>query len=270
LIYYFNIYQNLLIDLDFILLFCKMEDLVIKKTIVEMFQDRNYVFPDKFNVSNTIATISNYLRKGEDESGIKSVIDTLTFINAEVQDSNDLVTDDKGNFVYVLILDDESGFYKGDEREFAVREASKRLRKVFPDLGITKKMEDLVDFLHILIVYNATKNKKGEYDVSKYEDPSLDVFNLEIWPKHMLRFNVTKHSKVPKHILMTQDQMQAHMDQFNLTPSACQKIMINDPVIRYFYGQPKQMFKIIRIGQDINYRMVIKVNLAGFKPKPSR
>jgi DNA-directed RNA polymerase subunit H (RpoH/RPB5) len=247
-----------------------MEDLVIKKTIVEMFRDRNYVFPNNFDAPATIETISDYLRTGQDEAKINSVVDSLTFINNDVQDSNDLVTDDRGNFVYVLILDDDSGFYKGEEREFAVREASKRLRKVFPDLGITKKMEDLVEFLHIVIVYNATKNKKGEYDVSKYEEPSLDVFNLEIWPKHMLRFNVTKHSKVPRHTLMTQDEMHAHMAHFNLTPSGCQKIMINDPVIRYYYGQPKQMFKIVRIGQDINYRMVIKVNLAGFKPKPSR
>jgi len=235
-----------------------MTDLDVKKTLVEMLRDRKYVFPNHFDPQAAI----DKLAKQEDVM--------IPFANQEVTDSNDLVTDDRGGFVYVLILEDDQGFYKSNDRDFTVREASKRLRKVFPDLGITKNMEDLTEFVHFIVIYNATKNNKGGYDTSKYEAGSLDVFNLEIWPKHMLRFNVTHHSLVPQHILMTQDEVQAHLNEFNLTPSGCQKIMINDLPIRYYYGQPKQMFKITRVGQDITYRMVIKVNLATFKPKPSR
>jgi len=234
-----------------------------------MLRDRNYVFPEGFDVEETIQQLENAMNRQMVEVGdvIEQEIE-IPFINREIEDAAELVVDDEGGFVYVMILEDDQGYYKGAEREFVVREISKKLRKVFPDMGVTKKIEDLVASVHILIVYNANKNSRQKYDNSKYEADALKNFNYEIWPKHMLRFNVTKIDKVPQHIPLSKEDGLKHMNKFNLTPAHMEKVMIDDPVIRYFYGQPKQVFKINRIGQDIGYRIVINMSLSAFVPKP--
>jgi DNA-directed RNA polymerase subunit H (RpoH/RPB5) len=46
-----------------------------------------------------------------------------------------------------------------------------------------------------------------------------------------------------------------------------QKYCWDDPIVRYFYGQPGQIFRIQRIQQGINYRLVTKRLLASLKTK---
>lgn len=250
-------------------------DVQIRVTFLEMFRDRGYTIPEGYHPDDLLLDLkledfpneADYLRaKAAYELELPDRVANLPFVNQKVEDATQLVFDIKNTPVYVMILEDDQGFYKGNELEQVTKEISRNLSRIFPDLGVTKNILDLADFVHVIVVYNATKGNKG-YEISKFEERALEQYNLEFWPKHRLRFNVTKHVMVPTHQLLTEELAQEYLDRFGLTASTVQKMFYDDPVNQYYYGQHKNIYKIIRPGQDITYRYVVKGTLAAIKSK---
>jgi len=82
-----------------------------------------------------------------------------------------------------------------------------------------------------------------------------------------LRFNVTKHILVGRHVKLDARESKEYRDRFNLAASQMQKICWDDPMNRYYYGQPGDIYRIYRVEQGINYRLVAAKKLASLKTK---
>ena len=230
-------------------------DQKIQMTVIEMFRDRGYTFPNKYSPEILLTMRPDQWEK-------------LPFFGNRVTNLNDLVTDSNGTPIYVHIMKDEEPFSGVKHKETVSREISRNLNPVYPDIKVSNKdLDEIYQHVHLVIIFNANRNPSKRYEMTKFETEAFPIFNLEIWPKHRLKFNVTKHSSVSKHEKLTPEQNKQYKETFNLNNANIQKMFWDDPVNRYYYGQPEDIYRIKRIGQGLNYRIVSKKMLSGLKTK---
>lgn len=228
----------------------------ILNVVVEMFRDRGYAFPDKYQPEVLL---------GEEN---KDRLLKMPGMSNKVFDTNDLIKDDRGTPIYVHIMSDEEPFTGSKHKETVAKEISRALNPAIPEIKpANKDLVMLFDYVHLMVIFNYNRNPNKNYDFSKYEVESLPIYNYEVWPKHRLRFNVTKHVFTPKYIKLTPEEKEDYQNTFNVEPQHMQKNAWDDPMVRYYYGQPGEIFKIYRIQQGINYRLVTKRLLASLKTK---
>jgi DNA-directed RNA polymerase I, II, and III subunit RPABC1 len=84
---------------------------------------------------------------------------------------------------------------------------------------------------------------------------------IEIFSESELFFDITEHELVPKHEEMTKDEEKALLKEYNIKESQLPKILINDPVSKFYGFQKGSIIKIYRhsetAGHYTNYRVVI-------------
>ena len=232
------------------------DNLKILRHVVEMFRDRGYEFPERYSHEMLL----------NDETG-KNII-KMPGMNNKVFDTNDLIKDDRGTPIYIHIMKDEEPFTGSKHKEVVAKEISRALNPAIPDIKpANKDLSVLFEYVHLLIIFNYDRNPNKRYDYSKIEVESLPIYNYEAWPKHRLRFNVTKHYFNSKFVLLSKEEREEYQNTFNAELQHIQKYCWDDPVCRYFYAQPGQIFRIYRIQQGINYRLVTKRLLASLKTK---
>ena len=88
--------------------------------------------------------------------------------------------------------------------------------------------------------------------------------NFELFHTNKFFLNVTKHSIVPQHIMMTEKERKAIFETKNMSLATCPKILSDDPVNLYYNGVPGTVYKIIRESKGIYFRVVV----SGSKPSP--
>lgn len=88
--------------------------------------------------------------------------------------------------------------------------------------------------------------------------------NFELFHTNKFFLNVTKHSIVPQHIMMTDKERKAIFETKNMSLATCPKILSDDPVNLYYNGVPGTVYKIIRESKGIYFRVVV----GGSKPSP--
>jgi DNA-directed RNA polymerase subunit H (RpoH/RPB5) len=226
----------------------------ILHTVVEMLRDRGYQFPDQYP-PDSLLNDNDLLLK-------------MPSFNNKVSDTNDMIKDDQGTPIYVYILRDEEPFTGSKHKEVVAKDISRALNPAIPEIKpANKDLSELYKFVHLLIIFNYHRNQNKRYDFSKFEVEAFPEYNCEIWPKHRLRFNVTKHYFNSKFTILTTAEKEEYQNTFNVEPQHMQKYCWDDPIVRYFYGQPGQIFRIQRIQQGINYRLVTKRLLASLKTK---
>lgn len=103
-------------------------------------------------------------------------------------------------------------------------------------------------------INNIIKNELNKYIYS----------NIELFLNKNLFFNITKHFLVPKHIPLTEKEKKTVMDKYNVTEEQIPKILLTDPVVKYYGMKLGQLCKIVRInkftGDDISYRIVTNID----------
>jgi len=233
-----------------------LDNLRILTTVIEMLNDRKYVFPNKFPPVALLVDPSKIIK--------------MPGMNNKVFDTTDLIRDDRGTPIFVHIMKDDESFSGSKHKEIVAKDISRALNPVFPDIKpANKELELITKFVHLILIFNHHRNPNKRYEVSKFEmEPFQNPnYNYEVWPKHRLRFNVTKHIYVGQHIKLTPEQADTYRNEFNLNNQNMQKICLDDPVNRYYYGQPDEIYRILRIQQGINYRIVARKMLASMKTK---
>ena len=215
----------------------------IVRTLLEMMRDRGYTFRENFDVDGALAD----LEKGSE----------IPFINSKVDDSADLPRDIKGMPVYVYIQDGDENLHtfadNQPDRQAMAKQISYLLRSAFPDMSNNKKISDFQEQIHLILVLNITKR-----EMIRFEEEALNIYNLEVWPKYRLRFNVSKHELVGKYTKLTPEEFEDFKNKFQLTALTIPKIMLDDPPIRYFYGQPGDCFHIEGLRGHVSFRMVVR------------
>lgn len=232
------------------------DDLKILKICIEMFRDRGYTFPEKYDPDTLL----------NDPDG--SIILKMPGFGNKVFDTNDLIKDDRGTPIYVHIMKDEEPFTGSKHKEVVAKEISRALNPAIPEIKPANKDLNLIfEYAHVLIIFNYNRNQNKRYDFAKFETEALPIYNYEAWPKHRLRFNVTKHYFNSKFKILSPEEKEVYQNTFNVEPQHMQKYCWDDPVVRYYYGQPGHVIQIHRIQQGINYRLVTKRLLASLKTK---
>jgi DNA-directed RNA polymerase I, II, and III subunit RPABC1 len=104
---------------------------------------------------------------------------------------------------------------------------------------------ELLQRAHCIIIHS-NETKSG----SQYHP------NFELFHTNKFFLNVTKHSIVPQHIMMTEKERKNIFEIKNMGLSTCPKILSDDPVNLYYNGQPGTVYKIIRESKGIYFRVV--------------
>ena len=85
-------------------------------------------------------------------------------------------------------------------------------------------------------------------------------FNIELFNEKELLFNVTKHELVPKHSVISETQKIKLLKTYRINQSQLPRILVTDPVIRYYGLKKGQVVKITResetAGYYLNYRLI--------------
>lgn len=116
-------------------------------------------------------------------------------------------------------------------------------------LGISaaKRIEALLDeytLTHIICVYNNSVTSHAKKEIETGFGKS-NVF-IELFLIDDLQFNITKHSMVPKHILMDKKFKLQLIKFYNIPEAKLPLIPSTDPISRYFGAKRGDLFKIER------------------------
>lgn len=84
---------------------------------------------------------------------------------------------------------------------------------------------------------------------------------LEDFMESEMLINITEHELVPQHILLTEDEKQDLFSRYKLQESQLMKMLITDPIARYYGFKRGQVIKIIRksdtAGRYVTHRLVV-------------
>jgi DNA-directed RNA polymerase subunit H (RpoH/RPB5) len=88
-----------------------------------------------------------------------------------------------------------------------------------------------------------------------------NVFKTEIFSINELLINIVDHIIVPQHILLSEEETQVVLDEYNARKRDMPKILKSDPIVRYYNMPVGRICKIIRpsdtSGESVYYRLVI-------------
>jgi len=89
--------------------------------------------------------------------------------------------------------------------------------------------------------------------------------NTEIFLEKELMINIVEHISIPKHILLSEEELKAVIDSYYAKRREIPEIYVTDPVSRYYNAKTGQMFRIIRASETAGfspyYRLVVKGNI---------
>lgn len=152
-----------------------------------------------------------------------------------------------GNIFQIKVNDDikiiyhmKSKFIKNDLKKF---------------LSSVEKDEN---YKHIIFIFKEKINNNNEKNIQDL----LEGMSYEMFPIKNLLFNITKHSYVPKHELLSTEDMNDIMKKYSIkNKSQFPIILKSDPVARYYDFKPGQLIKIYRsstaTGESITYRYCV-------------
>lgn len=86
--------------------------------------------------------------------------------------------------------------------------------------------------------------------------------NTELFAIDNLMMDIVSHVTVPKHELLTKEEVESFEGKFGIKKKFLPHILINDPIAKYYNAKPNDIFRIIRpsmvSGESVIYRIVVK------------
>lgn len=77
----------------------------------------------------------------------------------------------------------------------------------------------------------------------------MTEYHLEEFPESDLLVNITKHVLVPKHTIMSSEEKSALIKRYRLKDTQLPRIMLSDPVARYYGMRRGQVMRIERASE---------------------
>ena len=125
------------------------------------------------------------------------------------------------------------------------------------DIGIffANMKEAKADSGIIIISGQLTSQAKQKITDINFE-LQVECFNI-----NELMVNITEHSYVPKHVLLSEEEKSMLLKRYKIKENQLPKILVNDPIARYLGLRRGNVVKIIRdsetAGKYITYRITI-------------
>ncbi|KNC79637.1 hypothetical protein SARC_07973 [Sphaeroforma arctica JP610] len=83
---------------------------------------------------------------------------------------------------------------------------------------------------------------------------------IEAFRETELLYNIVQHAAVPKHVVLTNAQKQEIKKKYKIVDTAFPRLLMRDPVARYYGCTRGQVLKIIRdspmAGKQVTYRII--------------
>ena len=97
---------------------------------------------------------------------------------------------------------------------------------------------------------------------SQVQSDTVTYPNTEIFLERELLINLVDHVSQPKFKVLSEEEAKSVLDSYHAKRRDIPKILVGDPVSRYYNVRHGQMFRIIRpsetSGEAVTYRIVIK------------
>ena len=161
---------------------------------------------------------------------------------------------EKNEYGYVIILGNGVKLKKDVLKK--ILQSIEKMREI-PELLTKESQIELTLVIDPVNTMTAIKLVKNH----NIEDAKTTGVKIEVFFHNELRINITKHMDVPRHILLTKDEIEELKKVRDVTISQLARIITTDPVARYYAAKKGDVFKIIRpslsAGQAIVYRLVV-------------
>ena len=126
---------------------------------------------------------------------------------------------------------------------------------------------EIIDFLnstkeHKILVVEEINNKTEQLILTKYND-------TEIFLEKNLMINLVDYIMIPKHYVLTDEEAEKVLEEYRIKRIDLPKILMSDPVVKYYNMKPKQICRIIRPSETagLGYTYRIVENLIFIKKK---
>lgn len=208
---------------------------------IDMCIDRNYSTTDNTNLEDLKLDRDTFDAKYEKHiNGEYTALDILP----------PKIVDNKGLPVYITFIEhtrEGTTFIKN-----ILTGVYNQLKNIL-ELSKDDYRTELLQRAHCIIIHRNDPKTGSQYHP-----------NFELFHTNKFFLNVTKHSIVPQHIMMTEKERKAIFETKNMSLATCPKILSDDPVNLYYNGVPGTVYKIIRESKGIYFRVVV----GGSKPSP--
>lgn len=181
---------------------------------------------------------------------IQTVIKTLCRIISERKYSNKSLKE-----IFEKLkphINDDQMLFTIDDKKFGIKFVSNFLTTIKKEASIENFLEKNAD-VHKFVIINRLSDRAIKQ--------ILEHKNTEVFTMDELLIVVIDHYLVPLHILLSPDEKENYLTTFNHQIRDMKKILLNDPIAKFYGAKVGDMFKIIRpsitAGKDIDYRIVI-------------
>ena len=159
-----------------------------------------------------------------------------------------------------MILEKESGMKCYVKYSIYKKLQSTELNKLVTNYFISEDHQlSEGDELIIICNDNIIISKKYGNFMSKLENYYTKNLFVQIFSVDSLLFDVTKHSLVPEHIILSDNEKQKILEKYNIDENKLPRISRFDPVAKFIGIRPTQVCKITRnsytCGESIYYRI---------------
>ena len=143
------------------------------------------------------------------------------------------------------------------------------LTKEWSKLHLQKFLNSINDdeeINHIVFIFKEKINSNNEKNIksliAQHDEKTKTNIKVEMFEIKNLLFNITKHSYVPLHIVMSKEDSQEIYDRFSIKNKTQLPIIHRtDPVAKYYDFKAGDLIKIVRgstaIGESITYRYCV-------------
>nr|BAS01487.1 RNA polymerase I, II and III 24.3 kDa subunit [Lotharella vacuolata] len=153
-------------------------------------------------------------------------------------------------------------FISNDNLQNKVFEINHKLIGFFKNRGMLNAI-----YLKIKIEILKLKNAKmGIFIIKKISSSALkmlklfkEYFMVELFYEYELVLNAVKHYLVPDHELLYFLEKKKLLDCYKIKESQLPKILINDPIARYYGARKGDIFKITRYSETVGVYVTYRV-----------
>jgi DNA-directed RNA polymerase subunit H (RpoH/RPB5) len=190
------------------------------------------------------------------ESVLTNIVKMLTerkLINASNMDKkiNELITTQSDDLSYTITLDKYSS---NDDKTFAIKIIPQKITAVNKASGISDFLNNFKNSPKIVVVDSI--NKKAKQYISN------NFPKTEIFTEVELMINLVDYVMIPKHEVLTKEEVEAFYKEFNCKKRNMPKMLTSDPVARYYNVDHGDIMRILRpsitSGVAPAYRLVVK------------